>query len=99
MVWRKLSIYYSKIASIPRDHRGCIPLSRAAESRRTSIITLLLKNGVDVKLTIDNISAALDIALQMKHSDMAVLLLKQGADIRTRNDKGWTPLHEASQTA
>lgn len=83
-----------------KDNKGMTPLFYAIEHRDKSIFNLLVRHGGDVNIIDKNGNTLLHHAVSNRDNTNVVsniiFLIKKGVNINSKNNKGDTPLHTAS---
>src|SRR3954452_20510742 len=79
---------------------GWTPLHLAAFYGHCQIVEALLEAGASLNARSRNFmdNLPLHTAVAGKRADLVRMLLARGAGVNSRQDGGWTPLHEAAQT-
>ncbi|KAN0137681.1 Ankyrin repeat-containing domain protein [Lactarius tabidus] len=83
-----------------QNDEGLTPLRRASQVQRegkSDIMQLLLDHGADANLYDKRGNTPLHFAASEGHLEAARMLLRLEADVDSLNDKGLTPLQQASQ--
>jgi ankyrin repeat protein len=83
-----------------QNDEGLTPLQRAPQVQREGkpdIMQLLLDYGANVNVDDKHRNTPLHFAASEGHFEAARMLLERGADVNSQNDKGLTPLLQASQ--
>ena len=84
-----------------RNKNACTPLHSAVLYGRLEVVRVLLDNGANAKLEIEEGATALHIVSPGKYDSekhrvgIARLLLERGGDVNARNKNTFTPLHVA----
>jgi hypothetical protein len=71
----------------------------ARSTIRVPVMTTLLNNNADVKLTTTRGASPLHYAVEMRREDVILALLANGADVAAKDNNGNTPLSMATQTS
>jgi len=66
---------------------------------KPKIATALLKTGIDINARGRGNKTLLQHAVSKNCIQLTNLYLQEGADIHAKDDKGWTPLHEAAKNS
>jgi ankyrin repeat protein len=78
------------------DKTSWTPLTTAAQSGNTEIVSLLLKHGASIQGSSDNKWSPLHEASNHGHTAVAKLLIEAGADVALVTEGGWTPISTAA---
>ena len=79
-----------------QDSAGSTALHICSMKGHTSLITMLLKLGIDINVLDRYQNTALHLAMTEKKYDVVRILLENGVNVNAANEKGETALHSAA---